>query len=862
MRLFALILFTGLTTSFCGGATSWDDLRQSPDLITAKKQIADFLPDLAISRIEKLLALPDLEPGARAELLTLLGEARVRANQPGEALKTLDDPVLREFSPAHLWRSYALARLGRYRDAINELAKIDRQSMKANANLQTGKLHLALGNPEKARESLEPLLAFSDPNLAREALLQLISLSLSQNLPNEAEKLLKSFKPSGPVEENLVLFLNGRLQFLRGERLAAVGTFQTLLKESAIRQSLPAPLFHETTLALADSLALDGNENAAVTSILETLEKFPESPLIETFFSRLRTWTPKAETAPVIETLTSWLPTLTPVSPFPVINRGRSASQLSSSLPTPVPSARGLLALEFLATLNLRSTTPGQRSEGQLQFTLLQLLAPPGSLPIGRCLLELGLLQLKDGEYRHALALFSMLEENRASPLTRAYAKSLAGKAAFALAEPTKASQLYLEAEEIARKIRESNFASAAALNSGITLLATSRSKELDEITRNLASPEAKSFLILERGLFLSSQRDPAARDFLVTFLTNFPNDPRTPEATLALAESAIFSPPFDPGLARTHITTLRFDLNDQPLLAARRILVLLALKTNLRLAEDFLKLAPQNPLADRVLFQLGQAYRSPANPDDREIGKANLQFELLIDQYPESRFADAARYYSALTSVTLKTKSADQKAIARFRELIEAGGVLANEAAINLCSFYIDRDQQQSALKEIETFLSTLTLAPSDRRRLLILGADAANQIGKHESALDYYEAMLQLKDLPVADRHRANYIRGQALEKLGRTAEALEAYYAVINRNFDPDATTILEWKWFDKCGIEGALALLEKEERWQAAITLAEKIGASGSPRSEDAREIADRLALEHFIYRESPVPGKEK
>jgi hypothetical protein len=108
----------------------------------------------------------------------------------------------------------------------------------------------------------------------------------------------------------------------------------------------------------------------------------------------------------------------------------------------------------------------------------------------------------------------------------------------------------------------------------------------------------------------------------------------------------------------------------------------------------------------------------------------------------------------------------------------------------------------------------------------------------------------------LPVATRHRANFIRGQALEKLNRTREALEAYYEVINRQFDPANTTSLEWKWFDKCGIEGALALLEKEQRWRAAITLAEKIGASGSPRSADAREIADRLALEHFIYRENP------
>ena len=60
------------------------------------------------------------------------------------------------------------------------------------------------------------------------------------------------------------------------------------------------------------------------------------------------------------------------------------------------------------------------------------------------------------------------------------------------------------------------------------------------------------------------------------------------------------------------------------------------------------------------------------------------------------------------------------------------------------------------------------------------------------------------------------------------------------------------------YDKCGIEGALSLLEREERWRAAIKLAEQIGRSGSPRAEDARQIAERIGLEHFIYRGRQAP----
>ncbi|MDA7509319.1 hypothetical protein N8481_00825 [Akkermansiaceae bacterium] len=315
---------------------------------------------------------------------------------------------------------------------------------------------------------------------------------------------------------------------------------------------------------------------------------------------------------------------------------------------------------------------------------------------------------------------------------------------------------------------------------------------------------------------------------------------------------------PFDRELALKNITPLKFDLKTKPDFEARRVLVLLALNKGIQQAQDFLTKAPSHPLAPRVLFQLGQTYRKPTNERDKEIGKANYQFELLIEKYPASEFTDPARYYSALTSTALKTDSADKTAILRFRELIDKKGVLANEAAINLCSLLIDRNQQERALGEIVTFLKNENNSQSDQRRFLVLGADASNQIGQHQIALEFYESLLKLENLPASTQNRAHYISGQALEKLGENAQALESYFRVINREFSPETTTSLEWKWYDKCGIEGALSLLEREERWKAAIQLAEKIGRSGSPRAEDARKIAERIGLEHFIYRGRQAP----
>lgn len=856
VRKLGFIFLTFISSSLIGEGANWDELQQSPEYLAAKKYISDYLPDLAIPRIEKILTRKDLDQTARATLLTLLGEAQVRAGTSGLALKTLDDPILREFSPAHLWRSYALVQTGRYRDAIGELARIDRSNMRENADLQTAKLLLALGNSKEARPILEPLLKTPNTSIQKETTLQLISVALSEDRLDDAGVLLEKFLPANPVEENLARYLQGRIQLAKGARLAAVGTFQTLLNDPEIRKNLPAALYHESTLALADSLALDGNEAAAVDSLLQTLNKNQNPPNIDAIFARLRALAGKMDkTALIAKIPSNWVQNLPKDPENPKGKDPGSSQPIDPALPgtasskTP-PTPRALQTISFLASIGLQSGNPDQQRMGRKRAEQLQILSPDGSPLVNRSQLELGILEFKEENFDEALTIFTRLGERKAAQKTKAYAKALAAKAAFAIENPIQASQLFLEAEQIARQIQQDDLGSLASLNAGITLLTSTRSKELDEITRNLDSPEARSFLILERGLFLSSKRDPGARDLLLSFLANFPDNPRTPEAALALAESAIFTPPFDHELALEKVTPLKFSLQDQPELEARRILVLLGLNSGIQQAQDFLTKAPSHPLASRVLFQLGQAYR---NSED-DIGNANLQFERLIKNYPDSKFVDPALYYSALTSISIKTEAADKTAIEHFRKLIAKKGVLANEAAINLCSLLIDRNQQERALGEIVDFLEDQKMPESDRRRLLVLGADASNQIGQHEKALEYYDQLLALKNLPASSRNRAHYISGQALEKLGRTNEALESYYRVINRNFDPEATSPLEWKWYDKCGIEGALVLLQKQERWIAAIKLAEKIGKSGSPRADDALEIAKRIGLEHFIFQE--------
>lgn len=869
MRIPLLILTLAIVSIPQGRAVvTWEKVQQSPDYLSAKKSIAEYLPDLAVPKIKKLLSQPDLDQTAKASLLTLLGEAQVRAaldlSEPEqtlllvESLKTLDDPSLREFSPSHLWRSYALSNLGRLGDAIGELGKIDRRTMIPQANLRMASLMIAIGDFEVAKAKLASLENSTDPNLLKEANLHLITIALQENRTDDASEILAKLKAINPLEAGLLAYLTGRVQLARAERLSAIATFQGLIAGTSPDIKLTSPLFHECNLALADSLALEGNEEAAVASLLETLEKYPDSPRIEDIFQRLKLWSDKIQITPLVESVGKWIPLADPDLTSFGLPDSDSVGTISSTSDINQLPLRSLFALEFNATANLKSEDPLARQKGAFQISFLQLVAPPDSKLVSRSLLELGLVRMSEENYPQALAIFGLLDDGSGSPLMKAYAKALAGKAAFAIENPEEASQAFLTAGEIASRIRQAddriqatNLQATTALNAGITLLATSRSKDLDQIAASLESPEARSFLILERGLFLSTKGDPAARDFLVSFLADFPSSPRKDEAALALAESAVFSTPADFELALSQITSLKFDLETQPILEARRILVLLALNLGLEQANDLLTKAPDHPFAPRVLFQLGQAYR---HPEVNLIGKANVSFERLLKDYKESNFAEASRYFSALTAMSFTTESGEQTAIKRFQELIENKGVLANEASIALANLLTERDQQDAALTEIETRLKSPELSDSDKRRLLIIGADASGQLGKYEEALAYYDQLLKIKNLPISTRNRASFQRGQILDtRLGRKAEALEAYLDVVNRDFDPKKTTSMEWKWFDKCGLEGALALLEREKRWRAAISLAEKLGESGSPRAKDAREIAERIGLEQFIYR---------
>lgn len=849
-----VFLFSGLLSA---QSLTWNKVQQSPDYLKAKEAIAQYLPDRAIPRIQQLLSQEGLDQLARNSLRTLLGEAQLRSGRATDAVATLSHADLREFSPALLWLGHAYTKLSRFQDAIKIYGRIDRRSMSDDASLRIATLQMALGDTELASNRLTPLTESKDPDIAKEASFRLTDLALVSGNATQAEKILGNIVPVGPAEEGLVLYLKGQILLARGERVAAIGTFQTLVNTPIAELKLPSAVYHASTLALADSIALEGNYSEGITSLLETLERFPNSPRIHEIFHRLEDWAGKDPTTLplLIEKLKNdWIPQ--PVAnpnTFGMVD-GSSAGSFALSSSGRSVSRRSIYALHLLATFNLQSKEPEYQALALIQFRQLQAIttAETNSL-LTDSLIQIGMYHFKAENFDLALSNFKLLRDFSSSPHMKAFGSAFVGQASLALNDPAQASSAFLTARDLAVEANLEDLKIAATLNSAVALLATGNAKTVEEFGLGLADPEAKAFLLLERGLFLANRRDSRSRELLSRFLSEYPENPRYDEAALALAESALFIPR-DPAMARSQAATLKFDLVKQPVLFARHALVLLELGTGVEQANEFLSKLPKHDLAPRILFQLGQSYRTGGElgKENAKIGPAYFSFEKFLKLYPDHELAEAAKFLGALSAMGTGTKSSEVDALARYSELAAGDGPLASEAQIARVSLLIDSGQQALGLSEIDRELKKNEIPDSDRYRLLILAADASGQLNDNSKALAYYDALLAMPKLPIAWGNRAQFHRGQIFERLGENGDALEAYLSVVNRDFDPEQASIIEWKWYDKCGIEGALALLEKAERWEAAVKLARRLARSGSPRAEDAAASAKRIELEQQIF----------
>jgi len=741
--VFRLTLIFLLFLSLAQGQTmTLAKVKRHPDYKSAKVALADYLPDLAITKLNTLLSKKKLSKDSKKHLLPLLGEAYLRNGQLAEAQKTLSDPLLTNSSEAAFWRAQTSLQEGQLLEAAEIFALVDSKTRKSSSRLAEASIRLNLGEAETAEAILLPLLKSKDKAFVTQIKLRLASLYLDTKQYPKAEEQLKTLTEKSPTEQ----YLRGRLYLAKKQRILAVGIFQTLTGPPSEETKVSAEIYHASLLGLADSLALEGNEAAAVNALLTPIDESTAAPVIDECFARLRKWRKQANQLVLIERIRSWLPVATtPEEKLPI---------------------RSSYALHLLGLIQLDSEDEKTRNEGIAMIQQVTAKSAPSLRQLlARAHYDLGLAYLRGENAEEALKSFSAMAKIAPSQ-SSLQAQALAEKALaqIALKKPEEATTLFLDAQKIAPP----HLAERAALYAGLSLIGT---KDFRTVKAIADVPTIRLDLLLERGKVLAAKGHPDAREVLETFLAEAGEHPRRDEAALTLAETAITitnsavaknERDQAQALASQIISKLKFDPETQPSLAARQALA--ALSINLKdgenefaahLTKEFLSKNPKHETSTRIRFELARYYLREEYPGD---ARTTLE-ELLVEAPEDHPLADPARLMSARAALASRSDEAFfDKSIQRYDELIKKDGPLAIDAALEKASTLIDATEAEAALATLQPFLKRKKLSAIDRRRLLVKAADAAEQLSQYQQALAYYDELLTMESLPISWRNRAS--------------------------------------------------------------------------------------------------------
>jgi len=240
----------------------------------------------------------------------------------------------------------------------------------------------------------------------------------------------------------------------------------------------------------------------------------------------------------------------------------------------------------------------------------------------------------------------------------------------------------------------------------------------------------------------------------------------------------------------------------------------------------------------------------------NEDFNESRRIFQEISSKYPKSPITPYADFYAAMAARLGGTSQSREECIEMFQKIIDSDHPLSAEARIQQCRVLIDLRRYDEATKSLTPLKKSKQA--SIRRDAGILLADCFHRQGatdetKYQEAIHIYNSLLEEKNLPRAWNHRIHFLRGQTYESMKLRGQALDSYLDVILRSGaqQPNANQNKEWLWFYRCGFK-ALAMLEADQRWEAAVKLARRIASFKGPRAEEAAKRAINLAKTHMIW----------
>jgi hypothetical protein len=799
---------------------------QRRDVLEAIRPLRDNLPEVAVTRLKKLLAGSSIKGAALGPVRLLLAEALVRAGKAEEGLTAVSLPETRDLPEAAYWRGVAFAQLQRYAEAEKALAAVPPESRYAVETVFTrASVLAALGQTTAALELLHPLTQVKNADTALRAKLWAGELMLAARRPAAEIAPLLPTQVQGR-HAAAFRYLTARLAFAGGDVKAAADQFTSLA--SGGRGISPA-LQQAAALGLARSLQALGKPAEALGTIEKLIGQTPAPapPVLLAAFNAFEQMNvpPGAEAENFLKI---WAKSENPAIRI-LAQLATAAAQEAAGRP-----ADALAACQGIA-------------KGAAESELLPWV-----------LLREAKLSLQLGNRPAVAALAARLKPLASSPAIKAWAAWLEGTAGFDEQKFATAAKQFSEA---AKESTTPEAQAAAAYNAALAELQAGHVDPqaplalLDGLGSQ-ASIVAGAEFHLEHSLYMAAAGQPGAEDGLLAFVEALPDHPRRFEALVALAELALHATPAKPGEIQRRIADAAAAAKDASSLETVAWLKVIAAEKTLAPdeyaseASAFLTAWPQSARRAPLRMRLGEMYfRRQLFPGARQ------QFEKLEKDDPLHPLAGAALFWAGKSALlTLQGKSSDDDAIKLWERVFERGGPLKLEARLQVARLKQRRNDYSGALELLADIMKSKPPPDANTRRqvLCIRGEILIAQNASSDSVaqgLASFDQLVNDPQMPLAWRQEAMVLKGTSLEQLKRNDEALEAWYSVLG---EPPAEGADDY-WYHRAG-EKALRMLEARQKYTEAIGIAGKMARTPGARGMAAAERVNQLALKYGIWLE--------
>jgi len=823
------------------------ELEDHTEYQAAVKALSMGLPGVAAHKAEALLARRDPTWGddSLQTLANLAVEGWTRAEEPDRVIALLAGdvkPVATLF-----WRGQAYLLKKDYATAELVLTGYEKGGRFADAaRMGLAAAFLGQGRDAMARRELKELRESPNADIARRARLMFNESEIALGRSSVVLQRLKR-ETSGGVDE--VGYLKAKALFDAGKLDDADKVLRHILQSARGGERLN----HSAQILFAEVSLAQGNVLQAQTRLVALIGLLGDSPLMDPVFELLGRVNDR-------------------------LFRDRKPEDLM--LPEPI--------LDWL----VRVTLP--RRHAHSMFLSADWLAHQDRLKEALGLLE-SMLATYPGHPRESAALRKAIEwhgalgdDHRALDLAESWKKShggggastvdfIAGSLLFSRGEYAESLERFQRAADLSSDLGERRRclfnAAVASLKAGEDAIYSEVLGQLKSVSANEVqgrpsaqvgsdSGETAADVELNRLLGLAATGDPGAVTGLQAFCDAHGDHQRAPEAWLTLAELMLLDTP-----ARVKAAEAALSKAEQLLPPGQgedirqRIeynrLWICEVEGNLdgliEIGQIFLERWPSADLAAEIQMKVADAYYKK-----EDFANARTQFELAAENFPRSDFAEAALFFAGRAAMSLMNAEGLNAAIEYWEELADREGPLALAARLQQALAKRREGKESEALQVVEKLLADKSVDVELRRALHCERAELQILLGETQperlvNAAGELRAFIATEGLPYRWRARAGYLLAAALRSSGNTTAALEACYDVVRAADTEFSLNPADVQWFYKAGFV-AVELLQELQQWEGAAKMAERLAAAGGDRAVEAKDIATKIRLEHFLWEE--------